>query len=226
MLVTPSKMADTFFRGHAEKQQRHRAVGVSSPSWPSFRRWAFSSPGSGNFISRELGKQNYERGQQHAATGLFSAWRRNGDLRSGQLLPGASGHAPGLPPPPSCLYKGLPPVILFRGPWMTSSLVLNNQLRYQGSAAYAMVGIASGGFEHRPGPPADFHLRWGWPGRPAHHHQPVCQLLPPPGGLRQGGNLHITFSRVQLKAPYYVQIVRGAPLFGYGRVFPAWHHLP
>ena len=27
---------------------------------------------------------------------------------------------------------------------MTASLVLNNQLRYQGSAAYAMVGIASG----------------------------------------------------------------------------------
>ena len=27
---------------------------------------------------------------------------------------------------------------------MTSSLVLNNQLRFQGSAAYAMVGITSG----------------------------------------------------------------------------------
>ena len=35
-------------------------------------------------------------------------------------------------------------VILFGAPWMTSSLVLNNQLRYQGSAAYAMVGITSG----------------------------------------------------------------------------------
>ena len=35
-------------------------------------------------------------------------------------------------------------VILLGTPWMTSSLVLNNQLRFQGSAAYAMVGITSG----------------------------------------------------------------------------------
>jgi Na+-driven multidrug efflux pump len=35
-------------------------------------------------------------------------------------------------------------VILFGAPWMTASLVLNNQLRFQGSAVYGMVGIVSG----------------------------------------------------------------------------------
>ena len=35
-------------------------------------------------------------------------------------------------------------VILIGAPWMTASLVLNNQLRFQGSANYAMVGIVSG----------------------------------------------------------------------------------
>lgn len=35
-------------------------------------------------------------------------------------------------------------IILMGAPFMTSSLVLNNQLRFQGSAAYAMVGIVTG----------------------------------------------------------------------------------
>ncbi len=35
-------------------------------------------------------------------------------------------------------------IILIGAPFMTSSLVLNNQLRFQGSAAYAMVGIVTG----------------------------------------------------------------------------------
>ena len=33
---------------------------------------------------------------------------------------------------------------LLGAPWMTASLVLNNQLRFQGSAVYGMVGITSG----------------------------------------------------------------------------------
>ncbi len=35
-------------------------------------------------------------------------------------------------------------IILLGAPFMTSSLVLNNQLRFQGSASYAMVGIVTG----------------------------------------------------------------------------------
>ena len=35
-------------------------------------------------------------------------------------------------------------IILLGAPFMTASLVLNNQIRFQGNAAYAMVGIVSG----------------------------------------------------------------------------------
>ena len=35
-------------------------------------------------------------------------------------------------------------VILLGAPWMCASFVLNNQLRFQGSASYAMVGIVTG----------------------------------------------------------------------------------
>ena len=35
-------------------------------------------------------------------------------------------------------------IILLGAPFFTSSLVLNNQMRFQGNAMYAMVGIVSG----------------------------------------------------------------------------------
>ena len=36
-------------------------------------------------------------------------------------------------------------IILIGAPWITAALVLNNQLRLQGNATYAMVGLVSGG---------------------------------------------------------------------------------
>lgn len=36
-------------------------------------------------------------------------------------------------------------IVLIGAPWMTAALVLNNQLRLQGNATYAMVGLVSGG---------------------------------------------------------------------------------
>jgi len=35
-------------------------------------------------------------------------------------------------------------IILIGAPYMTAQLVINNQLRFQGSAMYAMVGLVSG----------------------------------------------------------------------------------
>ena len=35
-------------------------------------------------------------------------------------------------------------MILLGAPWMTASLVLNNQLRFQGNAIYGTIGIVSG----------------------------------------------------------------------------------
>ena len=36
-------------------------------------------------------------------------------------------------------------IILFGAPYMMAALVLNNQLRQQGNATYAMIGLVSGG---------------------------------------------------------------------------------
>lgn len=102
-------------------------------------------------------------------------------------------------------------VILFGAPWMTSSLVLNNQLRFQGSASYAMVGIASGAVLNIAlDPLLIFTFGLGVAGAAwatiVSQFVSFCLLL---AGCAGGGNLHIHISRVQLKPAYYVQIVRG-----------------
>ena len=102
-------------------------------------------------------------------------------------------------------------VILFGAPWMTASLVLNNQLRYQGSAAYAMVGIASGAVLNIAlDPLLIFTFDLGVAGAAwatiVSQFVSFCLLL---AGCAKGGNLHIHIARVQLRLPYYIQIVRG-----------------
>ena len=147
MLVTAFyNMADTFFVGMLKSPSATGAVGVVFSMMAIIQAVGFFfGHGSGNFISRELGKQNTETASNMAATGFFAA------LATGLLIcvlgqiflePLALflGSTPTILPY-SMDYLG---VILYGAPWMTASLVLNNQLRFQGSAAYGMVGIVSG----------------------------------------------------------------------------------
>ena len=102
-------------------------------------------------------------------------------------------------------------VILIGAPWMTASLVLNNQLRFQGSAAYAMVGIASGAVLNIGlDPLLIFVFGMGVAGAAwatiFSQFVSFCLLLI---GCTKGGNLHIHISRVQLKWPYYAMIIKG-----------------
>ena len=147
MLVTSFyNMADTFFVGMLKNDSVTGAVGVVFSVMAVIQAVGFFfGHGSGNFISRELGKQNFEEASNMAATGFFSA------LAAGLLIcvlgqlflePLAIllGSTPTILPYSTAYLR----VILIGAPWMTASLVLNNQLRFQGSAAYGMVGIVSG----------------------------------------------------------------------------------
>ena len=102
-------------------------------------------------------------------------------------------------------------VILFGAPWMTASLVLNNQLRFQGSAFYGMIGIASGAVLNIGlGPLLIFVFGLGVAGAAwatiISQFVSFCLLL---AGCSRGGNLRIRISRVQLKWSYYAMIVKG-----------------
>ena len=152
MISSIYNMADTFFVGQissggAEATSATAAVGVAFPLMSVIQAFGFMfGHGSGNFISRALGRQDTSEAEKMAATGFFMA------LLAGIVL-GALGlcflqplvHVLGSTDtilPYATAYIRL---ILIGCPWMTASLVLNNQLRFQGNALFAMIGIGSGG---------------------------------------------------------------------------------
>ena len=214
MLVTAFyNMADTFFVGMLKNPSATGAVGVVFSLMAIIQAVGFFfGHGSGNFISRELGKQHMEEAENMAATGFFSA------LAAGILIcllgqlfltPLATllGSTPTILPYSRAYLR----IILFGAPWMTASLVLNNQLRFQGSAAYAMVGITSGAVLNIAlDPIMIFWMDLGVAGAAwatiISQFISFCLLL---AGCARGGNLRIRISKVQLKPAYYVMIVKG-----------------
>ncbi len=147
LITTFYNMADTFFIGRINTSASG-AVGIAFSVMAVIQAVGFFfGQGSGNNISRELGRQHTDRAEKLAATGFFSA-----------LLFGVLFAAAGLIfLRPLCLLLGstetiLPYAmdyirfILIGAPYMAASLVLNNQLRFEGSAFYGMIGLTSGAF--------------------------------------------------------------------------------
>ena len=138
-------MADTFFVGRLGTSES-AAVGVVFSLMAIIQAVGFFfGHGSGNFISRALGRHDNDTAQEMAATGFFSA------LIAGTVIMGFGliflrplarwlGSTETILPYAVDYMR----IILIGAPYMTASLVLNNQLRFQGNAAYAMVGITSG----------------------------------------------------------------------------------
>ena len=214
MLVTAFyNMADTFFVGMLKSNSATGAVGVVFSLMAIIQAVGFFfGHGSGNFISRELGKQNYEDASNMAATGFFSALAAGLLICVlGQIFLEPLAYLLGSTDTILPYAKAYLRVILLGAPWMTASLVLNNQLRFQGSAAYAMVGIASGAVLNIAlDPLLIFVFGMGVSGAAwatiFSQFVSFCLLLI---GCTKGGNLHIHISRVQLKWPYYAMIIRG-----------------
>lgn len=146
MLVTSFyNMADTYFVGKINTQST-AAVGIVFSVMSIIQAVGFFfGHGSGNYISRKLGVQETGNAEKMAATGFFWALFMGIFLAVVGLifltpLSLALGSTPTILPYTE-KYLG---IILLGAPFMTASLVLNNQIRFQGNAAYAMVGIVSG----------------------------------------------------------------------------------
>ena len=146
MLVTSFYvMADTYFVGQINTQST-AAVGISFSVMAIIQAIGFFfGHGSGNFISRRLGARDYESAEKMASTGFFCAFICGVFITTLGLLFLT----------PICQLLGstetiLPyaesylGIVLLGAPFMTSSLVLNNQMRFQGNAVYAMIGITIG----------------------------------------------------------------------------------
>ena len=147
MLVTAVyNMADTFFVSKLGTSASG-AVGIVFSVMAIIQAIGFTfGMGSGSWISRLLGAKEEEKSKEVAATGFYSAifigiliavigeWKIDEIMRilgaSETILPYARDYAR---------------YILLAAPIMGSSFVLNNVLRSEGHAKFAMIGITTGG---------------------------------------------------------------------------------
>ena len=147
MLITSIyNLADTFFVGQISTSASG-AVGVVSSLMAVIQAVGFMlGHGAGSVISRSLGSGDAPAASRFASTSFFTA------VGAGAAL-GVFGIA-GLTPLMRLLGSTetiLPHArayafyILLAAPFMMSSLVMNNILRYEGKASFAMVGLVTGG---------------------------------------------------------------------------------
>lgn len=214
MLVTSFyNMADTFFVGMLKSNAATGAVGVVFSMMAVIQAVGFFfGHGSGNYISRELGKKNYAEASNMAATGFFSAFATGILICAlGQIFLEPLAYLLGSTDTILPYTKDYLRIILLGAPWMTASLVLNNQLRFQGSANYAMVGIVSGAIVNIAlDPILMFGCRLGVAGAGwatiISQFISFCLLL---AGCRGGGNIRIRISNFRLKWFYFQMIIKG-----------------
>ena len=146
MLVTSLyNIIDAAFVGHISTEAA-AAVGVSFAYMTFINAFGFFfGHGSGNFISQALGAKNYSDAERMAATGFLSPFilgTVTGILGLVFITPLSK--AIGATPDIISLSNDYLFYILIGTPFMMSALALNNQLRLQGNARYAMIGITSG----------------------------------------------------------------------------------
>ena len=146
MLVTNIyNMADTYFVGKLGTSASG-AVGIVFGLMAIIQAFGFMfGHGAGSIISRRLGAKDVESASRFASTSFFCS------LAAGSLI-AVSGFL-FLEPlvrllgstdtilPYAKTYAGF---ILAAAPFMASSCVLNNILRYEGRAVFAMVGLTTG----------------------------------------------------------------------------------
>lgn len=147
MLVTSIyNMADTFFLS-SYGNSASGAVGIVFGLMAILQAFGFMfGQGSGSLASRALGAKDVERASKYSSTGFFAAVMSGAIIAvfgiifidpfmyllgsTDTILPYAREYA---------VY------ILIAAPFLCSSCVLNNVLRFEGQAALATIGLASGG---------------------------------------------------------------------------------
>ena len=148
MLVTNLyNMADTYFVGTLGTSASG-ATGVVFGLMAILQALGFMfGNGAGSIVSRRLGAKDVEDARRYSATSFYAA------LLSGILvlvlglcfltpLVRLLGSTDTILP----FARGYAFYILLAAPAMVSSCVMNNILRYEGRAFFAMIGLTSGGF--------------------------------------------------------------------------------
>ena len=138
-------MADTFFVGKIGTSATG-AVGVIFPLMALIQAIGFFfGHGSGNFMSRKLGAQQNQEANEIASVGFYTSLVIGIIVMCfGFLFLNPLARVLGATETILPYAKDYLIFILLGIPFMLGSLVLNNQLRFQGSSFYGMIGISIG----------------------------------------------------------------------------------
>ena len=213
MLVTGIyNTADTFFVGRISTQAT-AAVGLVFSVMAVIQAFGFfCGQGSGTYLSRMMGAGKLKEAGEMSATGFLIS------LMIGVMIAAAGN----LFAVPLAAFLGATPttmrdtlvymrIILIGAPFMTGQFVLNNQLRYQGSAFYSMIGLMCGAIVNIGlDPLLMFVCHMGVAGAAA---ATVCGqvisffvLL---AGSRKGGNIKPSVSNIRLNSHYILELLNG-----------------
>ena len=213
MLVTGIyNTADTFFVGRISTQAT-AAVGLVFSVMAVIQAMGFfCGQGSGTYLSRMLGAGKKQEANEVAATGFALALILGVIVAIlGNVFARPLGYALGAGETTirdTLIYMR---IILLGAPFMMAQFVVNNQLRFQGSAMYAMVGLLCGAaINIGLDPLLMFVFHMGVAGAAiatvsGQFISFVVLLI----GSAQGDNIHLKISNVRLNRHYLKEIVNG-----------------
>ncbi len=213
MLITSFyNMADSYFVGNLGTSASG-AIGVVFSLMALIQAVGFFfGHGSGNFVSRKLGAQRLEEASVMASTGFFySLMAGTVILAAGEIFSHDLARMLGATETIRPYAVEYMRIIVLGAPFMTSSLSLNNQLRFEGSAFYGMIGMGTGAVLNIFLDPLfinGFHMGISGAAWATVISQCVsfCLLL---AGTFRGGNIRLSIRRLQFKPFWIRQICAG-----------------
>ena len=213
MLVTGIyNSADTFFVGRISTGAT-AAVGLVFSVMAVIQAFGFfCGQGSGTFLSRMMGAGDIRRASEMSATGfaisliIGAVIAALGNIFAHPLARALGASAVTMRD--TLVYMR---VILLGAPFMVGQFVLNNQLRYQGSAYYSMIGLLAGAILNIAlDPILMFGLGLGVLGAAlATVCGQIISFFVLFAGTRRGGNIRPMLKNVRLNGFYIRQLING-----------------
>ena len=215
MLVTGIyNTADTFFVGRISTQAT-AAVGLVFSVMAIIQAFGFlCGHGSGNYLSRMLGAGEKQEAEEMASTGFAIAILLGLCLTVIGLIflkPIARFLGEGASEETISETMRYMRIILLGAPFITGQFVINNQLRFQGSAVYAMIGILTGAALNIVLDPLCifvFHLGVAGAAIATVTGQIISFFVLIYGSL-QGENIRLSIRRVHINRHYLSELLNG-----------------
>lgn len=212
LITTFYNLVNTYFVGKLNTSAV-AAVGVVFPLMAVIQAIGFFfGQGSGISISHSLGRQDTYHASHMAATGVVLSFICGCVVTIAGIvflepLSRLLGSTDTILP----YTKSYMLYILLGAPFITVAFTLNNQLRFQGSALYAMIGIASGAVLNIGlSPLLIFNMGYGVAGAAmATSISQVISLFILLAGCARGGNIPIKLSYCTLTRQYFKDIFTG-----------------